>query len=112
MVLFIAGLVYGILTICAFMYILLLVLGCYHQTHLELPENDTVDALLWLIDSLGMARVGAYILLALLWPILLLSILALYFVTKKYESRESIPKKLLKKIDWFFLGFGKFVQAK
>lgn len=107
---FAGGIAYGVAGAAAFLYVILLGLGIYLETHADLPEESEIDLIIWFVLSLGPLRFAGYVLVALLWPLLLATVIVFWLVFKERESREGLSANTTRSIEWFFLGFGKFVR--
>lgn len=108
---FLLGVFWGVCMLAVFIYLILVsgvvILG--ENGSLFTDNLDSLDMLLQTPRILGVSRTLVWVVIAAVWPVVILIGVVLAFL---YLEKEELPPRLDRILEWFFLGFGKFVPPK
>lgn len=108
---FLLGVFWGVCMLAVFIYLILVsgVVILNEDGSLFTDDLDSLDMLLQTSRILGVSRMLAWVVIAAVWPVVILIGVVLAFL---YLEKEELPPRLDRILEWFFLGFGKFVPPK
>lgn len=108
---FLLGVFWGVCMLAVFIYLILVsgVVILNEDGSLFTDDLDSLDMLLQTSRILGVSRMFAWVVIAAVWPVVILIGVVLAFL---YLEKEELPPRLDRILEWFFLGFGKFVPPK
>lgn len=108
---FLLGVFWGICMLAVFIYLILVsgvvILG--ENGSLFADNIDSIDVLLETPQILGVFRTLLWVAIAAVWPAVIVVGIILAFL---YLEKEELPPRLDRILEWFFLGFGKYVPPK
>ena len=108
---FLFGVFWGICMLAVFIYLILVsgvvILG--ENGSLFADNIDSIDVLLETPQILGVFRTLLWVAIAAVWTAVVVVGVILVFL---YLEKEELPPRLDRILEWFFLGFGKYVPPK
>ncbi len=108
---FLFGVFWGICMLAVFICMILVSgVSILREDNSLFTDNlDSVDMFFETPCVLGVFRTLLWVVIALVWPVVILIGVVLAFL---YLEKEELPPRLDRILEWFFLGFGKFVPPK